>query len=70
MKRLSEKDLEQMFEVAKKARLNSYSPYSKAKVGAAVRTSDGKIYPGCNVENSTYGATVCAERTAIGERNR
>lgn len=47
------------------ARANSYSPYSGHKVGAAVRTKTGKIYAGCNVENSSYGGTICAERVAI-----
>ena len=50
---------------AKAARENSHSPYSGIKVGAALRTVDGKVFSGCNVENSSYGATVCAERTAI-----
>jgi len=48
-----------------KARKNSYSPYSGCKVGAAIRTQDGKIYVGCNVENSSYGGALCAERAAI-----
>lgn len=47
------------------ARENSYSPYSEYQVGAAIYTSDGIIYTGCNIENASYGATVCAERTAI-----
>jgi cytidine deaminase len=47
------------------ARENSYSPYSHCKVGAAFRTSRGQTHAGCNVENSSYGATVCAERVAI-----
>ncbi|MEG0641358.1 MAG: cytidine deaminase [Clostridium sp.] len=47
------------------ARENSYSPYSNFKVGAAVIGEDDKIYLGCNVENASYGATNCAERTAI-----
>lgn len=59
------KDLNDLFQAAKKARERSYSPYSGAKVGAAVRLRSGKIYAGCNVENSSYGATICAERTAI-----
>ncbi len=58
-------DTEKLIEAAKKARKNSYSPYSKFKVGAAVLTKSGKIYGGCNVENASYGLTNCAERTAI-----
>lgn len=57
--------IEELVEVAKKARLASYSPYSKFKVGAAVLTKSGKIYSGCNIENASYGLTNCAERTAI-----
>lgn len=49
---------------AKQAMENSYSPYSKFKVGAALLTSNNKIYTGCNVENASFGATICAERTA------
>lgn len=44
---------------------NSYSPYSHFKVGAAVLTEDGKIFTGTNIENSSYGLTICAERNAI-----
>lgn len=43
----------------------AYSPYSKYSVGAAVKTKDGKIYDGCNIENASYGLTVCAERVAL-----
>lgn len=50
---------------AQDASTRSHSPYSKAKVGACVETSDGKIFQGCNVENASYGGTVCAERVAI-----
>jgi cytidine deaminase len=57
--------LRKLYESALQARNNSYSPYSGHKVGAAIRTMDGKIHSGCNVENSSYGGTVCAERTAI-----
>ena len=47
------------------ARENAAAPFSKFKVGAALRTIDGRIFRGCNVENSTYGLTVCAERVAL-----
>ncbi len=47
------------------ASTRSHSPYSKAKVGAALETTDGKIYQGCNIENASFGGTVCAERVAI-----
>jgi cytidine deaminase len=44
---------------------HSYSPYSKKQVGAAIRLSNGKVYSGCNIENSSFGGTVCAERVAV-----
>ncbi len=50
---------------ARKAMKNAYAPFSHFKVGAAVLTSEGDIFLGCNVENSSYGMTNCAERTAI-----
>lgn len=50
---------------AKEAMAYAYVPYSKFKVGAALLTDTGKIYTGCNVENASFGATNCAERTAI-----
>jgi len=58
-------ELKALYALAKKSRRLSYSPYSGHKVGAAIRTSNGKLYGGCNVENSSYGATICAERVAI-----
>lgn len=56
-----------LINAAKEAMERSYSPYSQFKVGAAVLADDGKIYKGCNIENSSYGATICAERTAISK---
>ena len=50
---------------AKKAMKNAHAPYSNFRVGAAILLSNGKIFNGCNVENSSYGMTNCAERTAI-----
>ena len=56
---------EKLLEVAAKAAEKAYSPYSEYKVGAAVLCADGEVFTGCNVENSSYGLTNCAERTAI-----
>jgi cytidine deaminase len=50
---------------ARQAMKNAYAPYSKFKVGAALLTTTGKIFRGCNIENASYGMTNCAERTAI-----
>ncbi len=58
-------DKERLLGCAVKATKNAYSPYSGFKVGAAVLGDDGNIYIGANVENASYGLTVCAERTAI-----
>src|SRR5881296_1245006 len=56
---------EDLIRVASLARQRAYAPYSKYKVGAAVRTKRNKIYSAANVENASYGLTVCAERCAV-----
>ena len=57
--------MERLFEAAESARAHSYSPYSGFAVGAAVLTERDEIVPGTNVENASYGATICAERAAV-----
>jgi cytidine deaminase len=60
---VTEKDL--LIEAAKQVRENAHAPYSNFRVGAALRSTSGRIFGGCNVENATYGLTMCAERVAI-----
>lgn len=57
--------LDELVSEARDARRRAYAPYSGYEVGAAVRTSDGAVHGGCNVENAMFGASVCAERVAI-----
>jgi len=56
---------EQLVQMAIDAADCAYVPYSKFRVGAALECSDGTVFTGCNVENASYGATICAERTAM-----
>ena len=55
----------ELYVKAKKAAINAYAPYSHFKVGAALLCDSGNIYTGVNIENSSYGATICAERSAL-----
>lgn len=61
----NQQELERLMELARKAAGNSYSPYSKFRVGAALRLTNGETVTGTNVENVSYGLTICAERAAL-----
>ena len=56
---------EALIELAIASSRNAYAPYSNFNVGAAVLCADGEVFPGCNVENSSFGLTICAERVAV-----
>ena len=57
--------MNKLLDAALAARNNAHAPFSKFKVGAAIEDDDGRIFTGCNVENATYGLTMCAERVAV-----
>jgi len=65
MTNVSEPELEKLLEVARQVAENSYSPYSEFRVGAALRLTNGETITGTNVENVSYGLTICAERASV-----
>lgn len=64
---LESRSNEKLIEIAGQARQLAHAPYSEFKVGAVVEAGDGRLFTGCNIENSSYGLSICAERVALGK---
>ena len=65
--RVGDTSPDEMVRLAMEAQQRAYAPYSGFHVGASILADNGRIYTGCNIENASFGATICAERTAIGK---